>query len=206
MIVLDTLPFVTLSAKNQLPSRSGVYFVVHKSAAIVYIGHTDNLKKRWYSHEIVKRLKQDIDWQIYFDESLAKLDEAALISFYKPKFNKRGKYPSRRPVDLNFDDYLLARIDSFQKSNTDLSIAQKCRILIEIGLRYWLPFENSIIYACPSQKESMNRKSRVSLNCETYDRVFEFEKICDISRTEACRVLICLALDAMAGNIASRYL
>ncbi|MGL4620526.1 MAG: GIY-YIG nuclease family protein [Chroococcidiopsis sp.] len=84
------LPFVNLDELGMLPSIRACYFVLHDDQ-ILYIGRTQNLKKRWVSHHILRNydLPKSIKIAWYEAEanwSLEKM-ERSLIEDYKPKIN-----------------------------------------------------------------------------------------------------------------------
>lgn len=84
------LPFVNLDELKNLPSIRACYFVLDNDK-ILYIGRTENLKKRWVSHHIMRNHDLPDSIKIAWYEalpfwSLEKM-ERSLIKDYRPKIN-----------------------------------------------------------------------------------------------------------------------
>jgi hypothetical protein len=78
---------------SQLPSISAIYRVWHQGQ-VIYMGQTNNLKKRWQAHHILPKLllKYGTDWTIDWveiDPSNLNRAEAFAYRFFKPEFNQK---------------------------------------------------------------------------------------------------------------------
>ena len=88
------LTFVT--EFNQLPESAGVYFLF-LNGEIIYIGHSQNIRKRISGHEIVRKYHSgetgfDVECvyaELPIDE--AQSVERKMIRLVKPRYNERGK-------------------------------------------------------------------------------------------------------------------
>ncbi len=55
---IKTLPFVTLEALGNLPETCGIYFAIEiETGEILYIGRTENFRKRWQAHHRLTELR-----------------------------------------------------------------------------------------------------------------------------------------------------
>ncbi|ACK67695.1 Excinuclease ABC C subunit domain protein [Rippkaea orientalis PCC 8801] len=108
-------PCVTLKNRDQLPSSSGIYYVLDESNIVWYIGQAKNLQSRWQGkdhHRLFqlasqKKLKFCIYYQsINFDQ----LDqvETQEISRYNPYLNQtRVKHKTVRPSETLLRETLI---------------------------------------------------------------------------------------------------
>jgi len=83
--LIDLLLFVTIENKNQLPYKSGIYFVFEDNE-ILYVGKSINLHERWQSHQHYNRFKKTDKIGFVLTDNL--LIEKDFIRKYQPKFNK----------------------------------------------------------------------------------------------------------------------
>jgi excinuclease UvrABC nuclease subunit len=93
---IKKLPCVNQSNTNSLPASRAIYFLLKEdnlTSEIYYIGHTQNLRRRMYGHEIVKRINNlfGVRVTIYYwanDKSIMfSLYEQFLIAKLNPVFN-----------------------------------------------------------------------------------------------------------------------
>ena len=89
---LDTLESVPLiSADLELPEEPGVYFVATKRGFIVYIGQSNNMRKRWKDghHRLLECMRNGAQ-RIYFQYTAEPKDlEDLYIEQYNPICNQR---------------------------------------------------------------------------------------------------------------------
>lgn len=95
-----TLPNLTLSAKQQLPECSAIYFAVAKEQ-VLYVGLATNLRNRWRNHHrlpqleaIGKKCEVRIFWLTCVQGQLPML-ERQYIEHYCPVLNQ-SKVPVRQ--------------------------------------------------------------------------------------------------------------
>jgi len=91
--VLD-LPSMTMENRIALPNCPAVYFVLNSNNAILYIGQTISLVRRWMAHHRTKELvavgSTRIAWLEVSDTALLKGIEQACIAHFDPMLNQRN--------------------------------------------------------------------------------------------------------------------
>lgn len=86
------LPNVSFLWRADLPTSSGIYFVVHDilSPTLHYIGQAQNIRQRWlHDHHRAPQMTpfHTIHWMPHEDEMERVQLEQALIQKFKPKWN-----------------------------------------------------------------------------------------------------------------------
>ena len=84
---------------NKLPETIGVYYFLDKTGRIIYIGKSNNMRRRALSHFANKKTRSqkmlwelmDVDFIETGSEVIALLKEAEEIKKHKPKFNRARK-------------------------------------------------------------------------------------------------------------------
>lgn len=108
-IQLQDLPYTTLENKNCLPSVSGCYLVVAEETAVLYVGCSTNLYKRWKNHNRVKEFSNydnvRICWLVISEESLLLEIEKALIEYFNPRLNNKA-IPGIKRLTLDISEPL----------------------------------------------------------------------------------------------------
>jgi GIY-YIG catalytic domain len=99
-IVPTALPSVVFTARQTLPCCSCVYFALSAEGAVLYVGQSQNLRERWYSHHRTEELRMlgcvSIAWYVAPVEDGPDL-ENALIQHYQPALNGWKDRPVPRP-------------------------------------------------------------------------------------------------------------
>ena len=89
LAAFERVPFI--NADIDLPTESGVYFVVNKSWKILYIGQSKNMRQRWKDghHKVLDCLRHGAH-HIYFQHTLEPYDiEQIYIKDWEPPLNHR---------------------------------------------------------------------------------------------------------------------
>jgi hypothetical protein len=90
---LSTLPSVALEEQSQLPTTPCIYFCLHESGEVLYVGKSLCPRQRWASnHHRLRQMKEigdvTIAWLIVNSvNSLQELEEE-LIARFTPRFNR----------------------------------------------------------------------------------------------------------------------
>jgi hypothetical protein len=96
-INVDSLPFVAIEDRRELPVNSCVYFAIDSQNVIQYIGQTINLRRRWGSHHHRLALEEQGKIRIAYleisDTTLLASIEEALIQHFLPPLNKFVRKP-----------------------------------------------------------------------------------------------------------------
>lgn len=95
------LPSLPLEWKAALPLKCrAIYIAFSAEGNVLYVGRSNDIRKRWQSHTRLKHLKQIQDvriaWLEVSDAYLLRILETALIEYFKPEFNN-PKYTSPTP-------------------------------------------------------------------------------------------------------------
>ena len=101
-----------LDIVEQLPSRTGIYYIHNESGQIIFIGRSKNIKKTVNQHftgnstkaKKIQTLVYTVTYEETGSELIAQLKEIEEINFNKPKLN-------RSPVRINTGLVLLAQPD-----------------------------------------------------------------------------------------------
>lgn len=136
----QSLPSVLLGDRSKLPQIAAIYFV-HQGNKLLYIGKSENLRQRWYSHHrLVQFLNTGdnvyISWFPYTQEdsnqSLVSIEES-LIELLEPDYNgvplpespKNSRViPVRMPEDL-YDDVVTSKPPELKLGTWLLMILRK---------------------------------------------------------------------------------
>lgn len=90
MIDVATLPSMPLTNHKRIPPISAIYFCLDENRQILYIGQTENLRKRWQAHHRYTQLKQlgniSLAWVPCKTEEL-EATEKHLIEVFQPSLN-----------------------------------------------------------------------------------------------------------------------
>jgi DNA-binding transcriptional regulator YiaG len=89
-IDISSLPSVLIPYRDSLPEVGGIYFVLEKSE-VMYIGKSQNLRKRWHGHECCAELdrpkKARVAWlEVPSEEDRTRLEQS-LIARLNPRLN-----------------------------------------------------------------------------------------------------------------------
>jgi hypothetical protein len=114
---------VALSHRQTLPALAACYFVVGHDGAVLYIGRTGNLQKRFLAHHRQWDFEQEpppvrIAWLLMTDHALLAQIERLCIDFWTPKYNhgmarpKLGKEPYVY-LGLRLDPQVLPALDAY---------------------------------------------------------------------------------------------
>lgn len=90
---LTLLPYLPSRKRADLPSITGLYFVVQHGGVVLYIGKTRNLLQRWRNHHRAAQLIAADTWIVWYampsqigDQSLTAAERAAIRTF-APRLN-----------------------------------------------------------------------------------------------------------------------
>lgn len=84
-------PSLAFEHRKDLPVIPALYFVVDSKRDVVYIGQTQNLRKRWESHHRAIQMDRGnyrIHWRVVPDEALRRNYEARCIEHFRPAWNR----------------------------------------------------------------------------------------------------------------------
>lgn len=91
---------VLIPNRKKLPEIGAIYFVISKKEELLYIGQTENLKKRWHKHECGLELDRPketyVAWVKVEDGDYRKKLEKILIRKYKPLLNRVAKKTKKK--------------------------------------------------------------------------------------------------------------
>lgn len=93
---------VKIEQRDELPEAAGIYFVIDESE-IYYIGISENIQERWYSHNKLPYLDPFPNLRISYLDSVPqhylKNLESTLIKHFKPRLNIKENplYQKRKP-------------------------------------------------------------------------------------------------------------
>jgi hypothetical protein len=95
---IAALPSLPLLDRSKLPSVAACYLVIEKDA-VIYVGQTCRLQKRWNAHHKLEELKRrnadvKIAWIECNDSSLLTPIENALINWFQPELNGLELHPN----------------------------------------------------------------------------------------------------------------
>lgn len=86
------LPSVRLDNLEKLPEIAAIYFVLNDFEEVLYIGKTENIKRRWNSDnkkELLERTKITY-FPIASADRLSEI-ETTFIKWFKPQYNVTGR-------------------------------------------------------------------------------------------------------------------
>lgn len=134
----ETLPNLALSARQQLPECSAIYFAIAQGQ-VLYVGLATDLRNRWQGHHrlpqleaIGKRCEVRLFWLVCAQDSLPEL-ERQYIEHYSPVLNQskvpvRQFAPSSKTLSLSLkklSDHLIC-IGVCQASSSRLTTLVLC--------------------------------------------------------------------------------
>ncbi|WP_198648406.1 GIY-YIG nuclease family protein [Cyanothece sp. BG0011] len=144
-----TLPKVALENRKELPSLSGVYYVIDQNNIIWYIGQAKNLQSRWksQSHHRLFQLKSQkkVKFTIYYRTlESSKLNEVEQkeIAKYHPHLNQtKVKHQKVRPAEsllretlIKFSGYIVV-LGVEAPRELDSNLIEQCRYYSE---QWWV--------------------------------------------------------------------
>jgi excinuclease UvrABC nuclease subunit len=90
-IPILTLPSVPFTDRRGLPKCAAIYFVLNDQGAVLYIGSSIELAKRWYGHHRIAVLMTHdaarIAWLVIDNVTALRKVEAACIAYFEPVCN-----------------------------------------------------------------------------------------------------------------------
>jgi hypothetical protein len=93
-INLESLPWLPLEARTNLPELPGIYFVLDGYKTPLYIGRSANIRQRWNTHHRLNDIKNlpdiAIAWLEVSEPSLLDSVEQALIDWFDPPLNGKA--------------------------------------------------------------------------------------------------------------------
>lgn len=141
-----------LDIVEQLPSRTGIYYIHNESGQIIFIGRSKNIKKTVNQHftgtstkaKKIQTLVYTVTYEETGTELIAQLKEIEEINFNKPKLN-------RSPVRLNTGLVLLAHPDDTGYINLKLQKrSRSCKAITSFGT--FAEAQNKITYLAEKYK------------------------------------------------------
>lgn len=112
------LPCLAVQEYKSLPKFcKGLYFVV-QNKEIIYVGASSNIKQRWYSHPVIKKLDcgdMKIAWFPVDDGELMYYFESKLINYFKPRLNVQSNYKEQviKVIDADHPRFAPGRFNDF---------------------------------------------------------------------------------------------
>lgn len=100
-LALRSLP---LESRQNLPKKSGLYFVFDKDDEFLYIGKTGDLRKRWQGHHKLEELRQLENVRIAWmecDKIIMDSSETTLITHFQPLLNGTNRGRRYRELTQN---------------------------------------------------------------------------------------------------------
>ncbi|MVX35031.1 exonuclease domain-containing protein [Myroides sp. LoEW2-1] len=105
-----------LDIADSLPSTVGIYYIHNEEGQIIFIGKSQNIKKKVLQHftsntTVFKKIQQEtytVTYEKTGNELIAMLKEAEEITINKPKYNKVSKkniYPYSLYIKTNLNGY-----------------------------------------------------------------------------------------------------
>ncbi len=100
-----------LALTRPLPRRPGVYRFHDRDGTTLYVGKATDLRSRvrsYFSSDRRRKVAQllrethDISWEVHSSVLAAELEELRLIQTLQPRFNRRGRRPTR-PIWVRLD-------------------------------------------------------------------------------------------------------
>ena len=101
---------------NDLPEESGVY-AIREDFVVVYIGMAKNIKSRFYLHEILKKIRNNVSVKdILFHRTIDyKSIERKCLKIAKPKFNTNIGI-KKISFNVTISQYIIDEIDYIAKN------------------------------------------------------------------------------------------
>ncbi|MEM6802530.1 MAG: exonuclease domain-containing protein [Bacteroidota bacterium] len=122
-------PHISKSLVENLPEETGVYYFLGKRGEIIYVGKSNNIRKRIYSHfqgahkaiRTMQMLEQihDISYELTGSELIALLLENEEIKRIQPPFNRaqrRQQYKHGVYTRQNKEGYLELYVDTYDEN------------------------------------------------------------------------------------------
>lgn len=119
------LPRILIPNRKKLDQISAIYFVISKTEKLLYIGQTENLKKRWHKHECGIELdspkQTSISWIEIEDGNFRKKLEKLLIRKYKPSLNRVSLKPKKKRT-FSLQDFMSKKAIKQKPTKSELEI------------------------------------------------------------------------------------
>jgi DNA polymerase-3 subunit epsilon len=117
---------------DKLPSEMGVYYISNHESEIIYIGKSNNIKKRVLNHltskakkaELIQRELHSVTYALTGGELVTLLKEQNEIKTNAPKLNKAMRYRSF-PMGIRLDEtdeYPNLIVEQVKKEHVYLSV------------------------------------------------------------------------------------
>lgn len=128
----NKVPPKFLDVIDKLPSETGVYYILNQSDEIIYIGKSNNIKKRVLNHltskskkaVLIQKEMQTVTYALTGGELISLLKEQNEIKTNAPKLNKALRY-RRYPIGIRLDssaDYPTLVVEQAKKEVDYLSV------------------------------------------------------------------------------------
>lgn len=147
-IDLSSLPSILLSERRKLPHLAGIYICITPDKAILYIGRSINIAKRWLQHHRYPELRVVSDiriaWVEVSDASLLPGIETALIKYFSPPLNRKIIPPRKKGSPGNPNPVITVKFTR---------VHERCLAKRVTGVRLYQEVE-SALYALPSTARS----------------------------------------------------
>ena len=132
---------------DQCSTEAGVYYI-HDKTSIIYIGKSNNIKKRIRNHltsedsksNKIKKILEKVTFEITGSEIIALLKEDQEIKENQPKFNHKNKYrffPIGIRLTSNENGYLILKVEQIRSSKKYFHVCRTKNEAIN-KLRFWL--------------------------------------------------------------------
>ncbi|PZX49639.1 exonuclease domain-containing protein [Algoriphagus chordae] len=99
---------------KEIPTSSGVYYMLDEHSKVIYVGKAINIRERFKNHfsgQLLPKLKQklknevyDLKWELTGSEFMALLFETLEIKRLWPKYNSASKLPKRMFGLFHYED------------------------------------------------------------------------------------------------------
>ncbi|KAF2082166.1 exonuclease domain-containing protein [Flavobacterium sharifuzzamanii] len=142
-----------LDILNQMPTKTGVYYIYREDGTLIYIGKSQNIKKRVNQHFTgittkSKRIQAEV-FTITYDETgselIALLKESQEIKINRPRYNrsqKKSVFPFALYAEKDANGYInlkLEKADGRKKEITSYASLQEGKnALFKITAKYYL--------------------------------------------------------------------
>lgn len=137
IIDLHTLPSLPLDQRNHLPDTAGVYFVIAPNDAVLYVGQSVSLVRRWASHHRIgdaQRVGQcRIAWLSVTDTVTLDEVERTCIAQFEPALNGTAVDAEHKMTAFRLPDDLRSDINQYAADN-GLSANAATIHLLRLGL------------------------------------------------------------------------
>ena len=128
----NKVPLKHLDVMDKLPTKMGVYYISNHKNEIIYIGKSNNIKKRLLNHltskskkaELIQKQLHSVTYALTGGELVTMLKEQNEIKTNSPKLNKAMRYMSF-PIGIRLDetdDYPNLIVEQLKKGHVYLSV------------------------------------------------------------------------------------